>query len=164
MNKILRTKNVSGQYDYELVTESGAKFACTRWFETKSDSWHVKLPKDNPSGRTYIRESKITADVYEFETKTNHREGLSGGGWKSKMTTDEIAQVKACEATIEKIKKECQARVSLAKLPDSVEGIEAQIEALLRKQATLMEKSKAEAEELAEAEEEAKARIAKAKK
>lgn len=108
MNKI--TKLANG--NYELTCENGEKMACTRWYEKKTESWHVKLPKDNPSGRTYIRESHFTnTDVYEFETKTEHREGMSYGGWRSKLTDEERKQIEEAEKLIETIKEAASKRV-----------------------------------------------------
>ena len=133
MNKV--TKLANG--NYELTCENGEKMACTRWYEKKTDAWHVKLPKDNPSGRTYIRESNFAnTNIYEFETKTEHREGLSYGGWRNKLTEDEKKQIEAAEALIERIKAEASKRVieiteeqklmaQIAKLQAKLAGLQA---------------------------------------
>ena len=129
MNKIVKALDANGQPSYNVITEDGKTAACTRWYEKKTDAWHIKLPKDNASGRTYIRESLLTDKTeYEFETKTEHRTGLVGGGWKSKMTPDEAKRMTELEAEIEAIKKTASARQPEKVDPNSVEAIEAAIE------------------------------------
>ena len=128
MNKISKTLDAKGQPSYQLITENGKEYPCTRWYEKKTDAWHIKLPKDNASGRTYIRESLLADKTeYEFETKTEHRTGLIGGGWKSKMTADEAKEMAELEARIDEIKKAASARQPEKVDPNSVEGIEAAI-------------------------------------
>lgn len=115
---------------YILETFDGQTFTCTRWYEKKVDKWHVVVPKEAREicGRTYIRESNFdNSDTYEFDTKTEHRTGLTGGGWRSKMTEDEKKQVEEAEALIESIKKACMAREVEKVDPNSEEGILAQI-------------------------------------
>lgn len=129
MNKVIKTQN-----GYVLETASGETFACTRWYEKKTDAWHVKLPKDNPTGRIYIRESFFAnSDVYEFEDKTEHRTGLGNGGWRAKMTADEAKIVAECEAKIEAIKQTAMARQTEKLDPNSEEGLMAQIAKLQAK-------------------------------
>lgn len=108
LNRIVKLENGN----YQLETTSGNVYPCSRWFEKKTDSWHVKISKEGSEecGRTYVRESKIVNGVYEFETKTEHREGLSGGGWRSRMTEEEKRLVEEAEKTIERIKSECMKR------------------------------------------------------
>lgn len=115
---------------YILTTQDGQTFTCTRWYEKKVDKWHVVVPKEarDICGRTYIRESYFdNSDTYEFDTKTEHRTGLTSGGWRSKMTDDERKQVEEAEALIEKIKSECMTREVEKVDPNSEEGILAQI-------------------------------------
>lgn len=120
--------------NYTLYTAAGDEFACTRWYEKKTDAWHVKLPKDNPTGRTYIRESLFGSQgIYEFEDKTEHRTGLVTGGWRAKMTPDEAAKVAEAEALIESIKQAASARVVEKVDPNSEEGLLAQIATLKAK-------------------------------
>lgn len=134
MNKVVKSVNSKGEVSYVLTTDDGQKFDCTRWYEKKTDAWHVKLPKDNPSGRTYIRESNFdNSDVYTFETKTNHRTGLVGGGWRSKLTPDEAKQLEKAEATIDKIKKAASARTIEKVDPNSAEGLQLAIARLTAK-------------------------------
>ena len=98
---------------YILTTQDGQTFICTRWYEKKVDKWHVVVPKEGREicGRTYISESYFNdSDTYEFETKTEHRTGLTSGGWRSKMTDDERRQVEEAENLIEKIKSICMTR------------------------------------------------------
>lgn len=131
MNRIEKTEN-----GYVLTTEHGNVYPCTRWFEKKTDSWHVKIPKEGQEecGRTYIRESRFdNTDVYEFETKTEHRTGLSSGGWRAKMTDEEKKLVEEAEKTIERIKSECMTRETEKIDPNSEEGILRQIERLQKK-------------------------------
>lgn len=126
MNKIEKLENGS----YILTTAEGEKYPCARWYEKKTDAWHVKLNKDGQeaTGRTYIRESYFAnSDTYEFENKTEHRTGLATGGWRAKMTPDEAKKVAEAEATIERIKAEASARMVEKVDPNSEEGLLAQI-------------------------------------
>ena len=126
MNKNRVVRDAQGRYT--LTTIAGDEFACTRWYEKKTDAWHIKLPKDNPTGRTYIRESLFgTSGAYEFDDKTEHRTGLATGGWRAKMTPDEAKKVADAEAIIEAIKAEASARVVEKVDPNSIEGLEAMI-------------------------------------
>jgi len=134
MNKIKKTITKDGSVSYTLIVEDGTKFDCSRWYEKKTESWHVKLPKDNPSGRTYVRESFFEkADVFEFETKTQFRTGLTSGGWKAKMTEEEAAEMEKLEARIAEIKEIASARETVKIDPNSPEGIALQIEKLRAK-------------------------------
>lgn len=123
-----RITKINGQYI--LTTEDGQEFVCSRWFEKKVERWHVVVPKEARElcGRTYIRESNFdNSDIYEFDTKTEHRTGLSGGGWRSKMTPEEAKMVEEAESTIERIKSECMKREVEKVDPNSEEGLMAQI-------------------------------------
>lgn len=116
--------------NYTLITENGNTYPCTRWYEKKTDSWHVKISKEGAEecGRTYVRESRFAdTDTYTFETKTEHRTGLSGGGWRSKMTPEEAQKVKEAEETIERIKALCMTRETPKVDPNSEEGLMAQM-------------------------------------
>lgn len=125
LNRIVKLENGN----YQLETISGNVYPCVRWYEKKTDSWHVKISKEGAEecGRTYVRESKIVNGIYEFENKTEHRTGLSGGGWRSKMTQEEAEEVKKAEETIERIKALCMTRETPKVDPNSEEGILAQI-------------------------------------
>lgn len=132
MNKIEKLENGS----YILTTIDGQTFTCSRWFEKKVERWHVVVPKEARElcGRTYIRESYFdNSDTYEFETKTEHRTGLTSGGWRSKMTDDERRQVEEAEKLIESIKSICMTRETEKVDPNSEEGILLQIERLKKK-------------------------------
>jgi hypothetical protein len=132
MNKIEKLNNGS----YILTTSDGQVFTCSRWFEKKVERWHVVVPKEAREicGRTYIRESNFdNSDIYEFETKTEHRTGLTSGGWRTKMTDDERKLVEEAEKTIERIKSICMTREVEKVDPNSEEGILAQIERLKKK-------------------------------
>jgi hypothetical protein len=131
MNKIEKTEN-----GYILTTTDGHTFTCSRWFEKKVERWHVVVPKEarDLCGRTYIRESYFDdSDIYEFETKTEHRTGLTSGGWRTKMTDDERKLVEEAEKTIESIKSICMTREVEKVDPNSEEGILLQIERLKKK-------------------------------
>ena len=131
MNRIEKTEN-----GYVLTTVDGQKFTCSRWFENKTQKYHVVVPKEARElcGRTYIRESNFdNSNVYEFETKTEHRIGLMSGGWRSKMTEDEKKQVEDAEKLIESIKSICMTREVEKVDPNSEEGILLQIERLKKK-------------------------------
>lgn len=132
MNKIEKLENGS----YILTTTDGQTFTCSRWFEKKVERWHVVVPKEARElcGRTYIRESNFdNSNIYEFETKTEHRTGLTSGGWRTKMTEDERKQVEEAEKLIESIKSICMTREVEKVDPNSEEGIILQIERLKKK-------------------------------
>lgn len=135
MDKNLITRDENG--NYTLTTPDGGTYPCTRWYEKKTNSWHVKLPKDNPTGRTYVRESLFVDGEYKFEDKTEHRTGLTAGGWRSKMTQEEARQVAEAERLIETIKTEAMKRVTPKLDPNSIEGIELMIKRLEEKRAKL---------------------------
>ena len=106
MNKNIITKNENGTYT--LTTFDGKTFTCTRWYEKKKDYWHVLVPKDarDICGRTYIRESYFdNSDIYEFETKTEHREGLGNGGWKTRLTEEELKEYEEHEKRMNELKE-----------------------------------------------------------
>ena len=132
MNKIEKLENGT----YILTTDDGQTFTCSRWFENKTQKYHVLVPKParDICGRTYIRESYFDhSNIYEFETKTEHRTGLTSGGWRSKMTEDERKLVEDAEETIERIKSICMTRETEKVDPNSEEGILLQIERLKKK-------------------------------
>lgn len=134
-NRITRNENGS----YKLTTVDGRVFACTRQYEKKTEKWHVVIPKEAREicGRTFVSENRFDdSDTYEFETKTEHREGLSSGGWKSRMTEEEKAEYEACEARMEAIKKAVLSR-PVRELTEA-EKIEAQIAKLEARRAKLL--------------------------
>lgn len=93
---------------YILIVEDGREFECSRWFEKKVEKWHVVVPKEAREicGRTYIRESYFdNSDIYEFETKTEHREGIGNGGWKNRLTEEELDEYNSLEQRMEELKK-----------------------------------------------------------
>jgi hypothetical protein len=104
---------------YLLITEDGQEFTCGVWFEKKVERYHVLIPKQAREicGRTYVRTSLVGPDGYSFETKTEHREGLSGSSWKNKMTPEERDEyerleneVNERELRMEEIKKVASSR------------------------------------------------------
>lgn len=101
MNKLI--KKADG---YIVECENGETIKATRWFEKKTGAWHIKLPADNPTGRTYIRESLVKNDEYEFETKTSGPRVLGPqGNWRTRLTEEEQKELKAAEETIERLKQ-----------------------------------------------------------
>lgn len=126
MNKITKI----GTQRWLVECENGTKFECGEWFEKKTDKWHVKLPADNPTGRTYIRVDKIPNGYLEFETKTEHRENM---GWQSRMTDEEREEWKACEETMARIKKACEERQPEKLERNSAEWLMAEIARLTAK-------------------------------
>lgn len=129
---------------YVLTLENGKKFNCTRWYEKKVDTWHILVPKEarDICGRTYIREKFLENGSYEFENKTEHRTGMTTGGWRSKLTPEETEELKKAEETIERLKKIGMEREIPKVDPNSIEGIEKMIQRLLEKQKKLMETQK----------------------
>lgn len=129
MNTIEKTEK-----GYYLTCEDGTRYLCERWYEKKTEAWHIKLPTGNPSGRTYVRESKFNnTNIYEFETKTEHRSGLGTGGWRARMTPEETEELKAAEAVIERIKNECLKRETPKLERGTREWYEAEIAKLQKK-------------------------------
>lgn len=111
MNKIIYQND-----QYICALENGDILTCKRWFERKTNEWHVKLPQDNPTGRTYIREKIVQEAIlkegaYYFENKTTHRVGLNSGSWRTKLTEAELNELKQAEETIERLKQAAQSRV-----------------------------------------------------
>lgn len=112
MNKLIKVDD-----GYKVVCENGEEFAAVRWFEKKTGVWHVKLPANNPTGRTYIRESKIAdKDVYEFESKTEGPRVL-GCQFLDRMTEEEkdeweelTTQKKEIDERLDELKKLALAR------------------------------------------------------
>ena len=103
MNKI---EKINGTY--VLTTSDGQEFTCSRWYEKKIDDYHVLIPKEAREicGRTYIRESHFeNTDIYEFETKTTHREGLGNGGWKARLTPEELTEYTNLENRMNELKE-----------------------------------------------------------
>ena len=135
MNKIEKLGNT-----YTLTTENGQTFTCGRWFEQKSGHWHVIVPKEARElcGRTYIREKHFEDKTeYYFETKTEHRTGMSNGGWQARMTEEEKVRYEEALEVIEQIKTECMNR--RPKELTEAEKLELQIAKLMAK----LEKAKA---------------------
>ena len=131
MNTIIKMND-----EYILTLENGDNYYCKRWFETKTDKWHVVVPKEAREicGRTYIRESYFdNSDIYEFENKIEHRSGIGNGGWRARLTTEELAKLEEAERTIEELKKIGMERTPEKVDPNSIEGIEAQIAKLKAK-------------------------------
>ena len=137
MNKIIKSINTNGEAVYTLITEDGQKFPCTRWFEKKTEKWHICPNKEGREicGRQYIRESYLdNRDEYEFETKTEHREGLNSGSWRSRLTKEELQRLEEAEKTIEELKKIGMDRKPVKNDISTEEGLAAEIQRLLELQ------------------------------
>lgn len=134
MNKIIR-KIENGNAVYTCIAESGTTIKCTRWYEKKTGEWYVKLPKENETGREYIREKKITSDEYEFETKTTGPRVLGSTNWRSRLTEKELKELEAAEKTIERLKEIGMSRKPLSeedKLRKELEETKKKLEELLK--------------------------------
>ena len=128
--KNIITKTEEGKYI--LTTTDGQEFECTRWYEKKVDKWHVLVPKEARElcGRTYIRESFFDdSDIYEFETKTEHREGIGSGGWKARLTPEELEEYESHEKRMEELKQIALSR-PVKELTEE-EKIQAQIDKMM---------------------------------
>lgn len=125
-----------GENKYILTCEDGSVFNCELWYERKTDKFHVKLPKGNPSGRTYIRQSIVDGSkdqTYEFPTKTEFRTGLTSGGWRSRLTDEEKVQLKEFEEGIERLKRIGMSRRPLTeteKLKNQISKLEEELREL----------------------------------
>lgn len=134
--KNIITKTEEGKYI--LTTTDGQEFECTRWYEKKVDKWHVLVPKEARElcGRTYIRESYFdNSDIYEFETKTEHREGIGSGGWKARLTPEELEEYESHEKRMEELKQIALSR-PIKELTEE-EKIQAQIDRMMARLAKL---------------------------
>lgn len=105
MNVLKRLENGN----YELTLENGQVYPCKRWLEKKPDKevWHIVVPKEASQicGRTYIRESYFdNSDTYTFENKREHRSGIGEGGWKSRLTPEELEEYQSHEKRMEELK------------------------------------------------------------
>lgn len=133
--KNIITKTEEGKY---ILTTDGQEFECTRWYEKKVDKWHVLVPKEARElcGRTYIRESYFdNSDIYEFETKTEHREGIGSRGWKARLTPEELEEYESHEKRMEELKQIALSR-PIKELTEE-EKIQAQIDRMMARLAKL---------------------------
>ena len=136
MNKIIK-KTYNNENIYTLITEDGRTFPCRRWFEKKTNKWYICPSKDGVEicGRQYITESFLKdIDEYEFETKTTHREGMGNGGWRSRLTKEELKRLEEAEKTIEELKRIGTERKPVKNDLTTIEGLEAEIQRLLELQ------------------------------
>lgn len=136
MNRL--TKNENGTYI--LTLENGTSYECKRWLEKKpnKEMWHVIVPKEAREfcGRTYIRESYFdNSDIYEFENKTEHREGMSTGGWKARLTEEELKEYEEHERRMEELKELALSRPVKELSP--IEKLELEIKKQMEKLAKL---------------------------
>lgn len=114
MNKLIKTI-VNNAPVYTVECEDGSTFKAERFLEKKTGVWHVHLPKNNPTGREFIRESKVPeSGVLEFESKTTGPRTLTATNWRSRLTADETKELEQAEATIERLKA-----IGLSRKPES---------------------------------------------
>ena len=104
MNRIFKKDK-----DYILETEDGQQFICKEWFEKKTNEWYIHLPKDNPSGREYIRKKKLIDDSIEFESKTTGPRVL-GSSLDSLLTKEEKEEIAKLKNRIKEIEEAAKAR------------------------------------------------------
>lgn len=107
MNKVYKKEE-----KYYLQCDGSKKSEeISTWFEKKSGITWLKLPKDNPTGRTYISLNKLVNDSYEFENKTTGpRTLVVTWNWKQRMTEEERYIYEDCQNTIETIRNDCMTR------------------------------------------------------
>ncbi len=129
MNKIIKLNG-----EYVCIPENGSQFPCTRWYEKKTDEWYIKLPKNNPTGREYIREKKFIGEELQFETKTTGPRVLGTTNWRSRLTPEETKELEEAEKTIERLKEIGMSRKPLTeeeKLRKELEEMRKKFEELL---------------------------------
>lgn len=108
-----RIEKVDGRFILTLI--DGRSFELKIWTERKKkedgsikEMDHLIIPKEAREicGRTYVRLSYFdNSDIYEFENKEEHREGLGNGGWKNRLTDEERTEYESCEKRMEELKK-----------------------------------------------------------
>ena len=129
MNRIEKREN-----GYFCILKDGREGICERWYEKKIDGYHIKIPKEfrDICGRTFVRESHFEkSDIYEFEDKSYHREGIGNGGWKNRLTEEELEEYEYCEKRMSELKIIGMSR-PVPELTEK-EKLEREIERLIRK-------------------------------
>lgn len=129
LNKIEKTQN-----GYFLVTGDGQRMVCKEWYEKSKDRWHIVLPKDNPTGRTYITKQLVDESpngIYGFENRTEPPRELGGNSWKSRLTPEELEEINQLQARYEEIKKVAMERKPRELSPE--EKLQQEIEKLAKK-------------------------------
>lgn len=133
MNKNYIEKTENG---YFLVCKDGQRMVCKTWFEKAKDRWHVVLPKNNPTGRTYITKALVDATgKFEFDDRVEPPRQLGNNGWQSRLTEEEKEELEQLNARIAEIKEIAMSR-PVKELTEE-EKTERQIAALQRKLAAL---------------------------
>lgn len=140
MNRIEKSGN-----EFILTLVDGREFTLKIFVEKKKNAEgeireieHLVIPKEirEICGRTYVRLSMVKKNgILYFENKENHREGLSNGGWKARLTEEEKAEYEACEKRMEELKKIAIAR-PVKELTEE-EKLDREIQRLLAKKARL---------------------------
>ena len=144
MNRIEKRGN-----EFILTLIDGREFTLKIFVEKKKNSAgdineveHLVIPKEirEVCGRTYVRLSMIEKNgILYFENKEYHREGLSNGGWKSRLTDEEKAEYEKCEKRMEEIKRIAMTRP--AKELTELEKVEKELAKLQAKRAMLLQNS-----------------------
>lgn len=140
MTKLTKNKiAINAKGEYELTTIEGLTFICKRWFEKKSDSWHVVLPANTGTGRKYIRESLFQNGEIEFDNKTTPPRvlGSTKKNWRDYLLAAEKPELERLESEVEAIKTACEARIPKVVDESSVESLEDEIARLMAKMATI---------------------------
>ena len=110
MNKITKTDKTdkNNKPIYLVTLDDETTFEVGTWFEKKTEKYHLHLPKDNKTGREYIREDKVLDEItkngfFSFENKTTESRTLSS--WRSRLDKNELKELEEAEKTIERLKK-----------------------------------------------------------
>lgn len=132
--------------DFILTLIDGRTFELRLWTERKKrpdgsikEMVHLIIPKEAQEicGRTYVRLSYFdNSDIYEFENKEEHREGLGNGGWKSRLTDEERTEYESCEKRMEELKKIALSR-PVRELTEE-EKVEKELMKVLKKKSELL--------------------------
>lgn len=105
-NTITATQN-----GYTITTAEGHIIHAVRWFEAKTGKWHIRLPKNNSTGREFIREDKFLAGETTFESKTTGPRVLGPSAnkgeavqWHDVLDKDDKRKLAAAVETIKSLK------------------------------------------------------------
>lgn len=105
-NTITATQN-----GYTITTAEGHIIHAVRFFETKTGKWHIRLPKNNSTGREFIREDKFLAGETTFENKTTGPRVLGPSAkkgeavqWQEILNEEEKSELAAAVETIKRLK------------------------------------------------------------
>lgn len=107
MNKLIKSQAKDGSTKILAILEDGSQLEVSIFNEKSKNKLHYRLPMPNASGREFI--TKELADKFlnddkpfEFETRTREKRVL--GDWKSRLTEEELDELKRCEERIDELK------------------------------------------------------------